>query len=224
MEERTSAAAAAIGLTPEDFESLSSLYNDRFDRLGVCAKTVGWGSTTDQFLRFEVLCRGLDLKGYRILDIGCGLGDFVAWAEERYGPDFDYVGLDLAANLVASASERFTGRHRQFVLGTLGPDSDLGEFDLIVSSGALSFRTSDNMSTMRALLQNAWAKTKGTLSVNFLSSYVDFQLEKNFHYRPEEIFSFSKTLSPWVALHHDYPLYEFTIQILRRPQVASHAP
>jgi SAM-dependent methyltransferase len=180
-------------------------------------QTVGWSSAQDQALRFEVLCRGLDLVGKRVLDLGCGLGDFVPWAEARFGEDFDYVGIDLAEDLIKAASQRFGGTRREFMAGTLGPESQIGEFDVIVSSGALSFRTTDNIRTMQALLSAAFARTREALSVNFLSSYVDFQLEKNFHYEPESTFRFAKSLSRWVRLHHDYPLYEFTLQVFSRP-------
>ena len=55
--------------------------------------------------------------------------------------------------------------------------------------------------------------SKDVLSVNFLSKYVDFELEKNYHYSPEEMFNFSKEITKKVNLYHDYPLYEFTIQL-----------
>jgi SAM-dependent methyltransferase len=215
MEKCPTSAAEAIGLDADDWLRLTSLYNGRLAEHGASVQTVGWRSAADQALRFDVLCRGLDLRNQRVLDLGCGLGDFVAWAESRFGPDFDYIGMDLAEKLIESATQRFGGPRRKFIADTLGPTTDVGSLDAIVSSGALSFRTSDNMKTMRSLLTEAWDRTRGALCVNFLSSYVDYQLPKNFHYKPEEVFSFAKSLSRWVILHHDYPLYEFTIQVFR---------
>ena len=40
-----------------------------------------------------------------------------------------------------------------------------------------------------------------------------FRKRKIFHYKPEEIFSFSKEITKYVSLYHDYPLFEFTIQL-----------
>ena len=54
------------------------------------------------------------------------------------------------------------------------------------------------------------------ISVNFMSSYSDYQLNKNLHYKPEEMFKFAKKLSPKVNLIHDYDLYEFTLQIHKK--------
>ena len=217
MPERTATAASLIGLSADDVARLAGLYNGRLAEHGLDVRTVGWGSAADQAMRFEVLCRGINLRGARVLDIGCGLGDFVPWAEARSGSDFDYVGLDLAADLITAAQNQHRGPRRLFLADTLGPHSELGTFDLIVLSGTLTFRTTDNDATMRRLLGEAWARCRGALCVNFMSSYADHQLAKNFHYAPEAVFAHAKSLTPYVALHHDYPLYEFTAQLFRSP-------
>jgi len=224
MAQRPTPAALELGLTSGDFDRLTGLYNGRLAELGHDVRTVGWSSAASQALRFSVLCRGLDLAGRRILDIGCGLGDFVPWAEGVHGTDFDYVGLDLAADLVAAAQSRHGGDRRRFIADTLAQGSDLGAFDVIVLSGTLTFRTADNRATMQSLLTRAFACCRGTVCANFMSSYADRQLEKNFHFVPEDVFGFAKTLTPYVTLYHDYPLYEFTVQLHRQPMPASPRP
>lgn len=213
------AATETIGLTADDVVRLTSLYNGRLSEHGISAKTVGWASISDQYLRFEVLCRGLDLRGRRVLDIGCGLGDFVPWAEARYGADFDYTGIDLSADLVAAARERFGGARRHFVAGTLPDGDDVGMFDIALLSGALTFKTTDNMAVMRSILASAWKHCAAAVCCNFMTGYADSRLEKNFHYSPEEVFAFAHSLSRFVVLYHDYDLWEFTIQILRQPSL-----
>lgn len=216
------AEAGAIGLTALDVERLTGLYDGRLEQLGADVQTVGWGSRSDQHLRFEVLCRGLDLRGKRVLDIGCGLGDFIPWAEGKFGPDFDYLGLDLSKGLIAAARERFGAERRRFVEGTLAPGSSMGDFDISVLSGTLTFKTSDNISTMRTVLTEAWERSSEAVCCNFMTGYADSRLEKNFHYSPEQVFGFAKSLSRFVTLHHDYDLWEFTIQIFRQPTLARH--
>jgi SAM-dependent methyltransferase len=218
MEKRTGAVEAeVIGLTASDLKRLTELYHGRLDVHGADVRTVGWSSRSDQHLRFEVLCRGLDLRGKRILDIGCGLGDFIPWAEQKFGADFDYVGLDLSTRLVAAARQRFGGPRRRFIEGTLASGTPTGDFDISVLSGTLTFKTSDNISTMRSVLLGAWERSREAVCSNFMTSYADTMLEKNYHYRPEEILTFAKTLSRFVTLHHDYDLWEFTIQVFRQP-------
>lgn len=219
MEERPRTAHEAIGLTADDYTRLTGLYDGRLAEHGVNVKTVGWGSVADQHMRFEVLCRGLDLKGRRVLDIGCGLGDFVPWAESKFGSDFDYLGIDLSEDLIKAARQRFGSEARRFMAGTLTPDLNIGEFDIAVLSGTLTFKTADNMATMHSVLTSAWQRCQVAVCSNFMTSYADSQLEKNFHYSPEQIFTFAKSLSRFVVLHHDYDLYEFTVQVLREPSL-----
>lgn len=220
MEKRSGTAATEnIGLTSDDVFRLTNLYNCRLAEHGLSASTVGWASRSDQNLRFEVLCRGLDLNGRRVLDIGCGLGDFVPWAEAKYGPDFDYTGIDLSADLVTAARKRFPGHRRQFVAGTLSDEEEVGMFDIALLSGTLTFKTADNMSVMRNILSSAWRCCTTAVCCNFMTAYADSRLEKNFHYSPEDIFAFARSLSRFVVLYHDYDLWEFTVQIWRHPSL-----
>ena len=66
------------------------------------------------------------------------------------------------------------------------------------------------------LIEKMFKISKKILSVNFMSSYCDYKLNKNLHYKPEEMFKFAKKLSPKVNLIHDYNLYEFTLQIYKK--------
>ena len=53
------------------------------------------------------------------------------------------------------------------------------------------------------------------ISLNFLSKYVDFELDKNQHYEQQEVFGWAKDITRRVNLFHDYPLYEFTVQLFK---------
>jgi SAM-dependent methyltransferase len=71
--------------------------------------------------------------GERILDLGCGPGDVVAWL-----PPMDYLGLDLNPRYVRAARRRYgsRGRFRQADVRSLAAD-DLGRFDVIIAIGVL---------------------------------------------------------------------------------------
>lgn len=197
-----------------DTTRAANLYNTRFDQHGRDIKTVGWGTESSQHLRFEVLFRGLDPKGKTILDVGCGLGDLVPYLEKRTDGDFRYFGIDIAEKLINNAGAAYGGVGREFHTGDIF-SVKVPPIDISVLSGALSFKTvgiedyaHDTMKTMFGLSRQA-------TSLNFLTKYVDFELEKNQHYQPETIFRWAKQLSKRVNLIDDYPLYEFTVQIFR---------
>ena len=65
-------------LTQEEKAKIRDLYGSRFAQYGSNHQTVGWGSVADQQLRFEMLCRNIDIKGKTVLDVGCGLGFLAA--------------------------------------------------------------------------------------------------------------------------------------------------
>lgn len=211
-------------MIPPDQEKIRQLYETRLGQFGDAAKTVGWGSRADQFLRFAMLARGLNLRGKRILDIGCGLGDFVTFAEDQTGGDFVYLGIDIAEKLVAFAREKYGGPRRTFVCGDFLDTVLDGTFDLVFLSGALSVRVSDNMTLARETLAKMANISGEAAAANFLSTHVDYQLDKDFHFDPGEMLNYAMTLKPWARVFHDYPLYEFTIQILSSPSTADRSP
>ncbi|MFA6091797.1 MAG: class I SAM-dependent methyltransferase [Elusimicrobiota bacterium] len=207
-------------LTPEERTSIRALYNDRYAEKGRSHETVGWSSRKDQRLRFEMLFRGLPIHGKTLLDVGCGLGDLIPFLDEKTGKDYEYLGTDISESLIADAEKTFGGPHRRFLVADI-LEQELPKADIVVLSGALNFRIADNMSHARSMLRKMFELSNETAAANFLSSFVDFQHPKNFHYPPGELFDFSKTLTRWVSLHHDYPLWEFTLQLHRRALEAS---
>jgi SAM-dependent methyltransferase len=77
----------------------------------------------------------LDLKaGERILDVGCGPGDILA----HMPSDVNYVGIDLNADYIDAAQDRF-GQKGQFFHGRAGEMEKIveGQFDVILAYGLL---------------------------------------------------------------------------------------
>jgi len=203
-----------VNISSQERAEIVSLYQARLEQEMPEHAVVGWGSREDQWLRFSQLFRGLEPTGKRILDVGCGLGHLVEFLDQQTGGDFEYLGVDLAPGLIAQAQEKAANSQRRFqVCDLLADKEDLGRFDIAVLSGALSYRVDDNLGLARSMIQRMSELADQSVALNFLSSYVDFELEKNFHYEPELMFAFAKSLCPRVALFHDYPLYEFTLQL-----------
>lgn len=197
-----------------DINKAARLYNNRFEQYGRDIKTVGWGDESSQHLRFEVLFRGLNLKGKTILDVGCGLGDLVPYLERRTNGDFNYIGIDIAEKLISSAVSTYGGKGREFFVGDIF-SLRVHHVDISILSGALSFKTPGIEDYARETMRIMFERSREVASLNFLTNYVDFELEKNQHYQPEMVYSWAKKLSKRVNLIDDYPLYEFTVQILK---------
>lgn len=210
-------------LTPGDKRRIVELYEGRLAIYGYDVRTIGWGSRADQALRFEVLSRGLNLNKKRILDVGCGLGDFAEFLFAKGFSEYSYMGVDVAPKLVEEANRRFGASNCSFRSLDILDDHKVGVFDIVVCSGALSFKVANNVLLAKKMLAKMYELSQEATCVNFLSSHVDFKLDKNYHYDPSVIQAHASTLSRWTRLYHDYPLYEFTIQILRQPDSAVHS-
>lgn len=202
-------------ITVSEKRKITNLYGNRYKKFGRSHKTAGWGSAEDQYLRFELLFRNINPKGKSIIDVGCGLGDLVPFLNKRSRGDFDYLGIDICKPLLDDAKKRFSSDRITFLVGDILEIRKLKSADIVVLSGALNFKIQSNQTYAKNMIKKMFGLAKEVACINFMSSYVDFQTKKNYHYSPETIFRFAKSLTRWVSLYHDYPLWEFTIQLYK---------
>ena len=205
-----------MGLTMKNMDTskVEELYNARFEKYGNDIKTVGWGSASSQKIRFEVLFRNLEPMGKTILDIGCGLGDLVPFLEERTDGDFQYIGIDIAEKLIEHATNTRENERTKFHHGDVF-SLCLPEVDIAVLSGALSLEVNNIESYAYETMKRMHELVDEAACLNFLSKYVDYELDKNHHYSPEKVFTEAIKLTKRVNLFHDYPLHEFTVQLFK---------
>ena len=75
------------------------------------------------------------------------------------------------------------------------------------------YSSSDNFQVMCQAIQLAYNHSNHSVSIDMMSSYVDFENPELYYYQPEEIFKFAKSLTKKVKLLHDYRPFEFCIQL-----------
>lgn len=194
----------------EDKITIVSRYQKRLSEYGPGIQALASGSTERRDTRFNVLSSIGDLHGCRLLDLGCGLGDFYAWLQKN-GIVVDYTGYDITPELVDFAAERFP--EADFEVRDIQTEGIQESFDFIVSSQTFNNRLShdDNFDVMKEVLQICYDACDKAVAIDMMTTYVDFQ-EKHLHYyQPEAVFSYAKTLTKRVSLRHDYPAFEFVI-------------
>ena len=205
-----------------DREKAIQRYSERLDRLGATVQALGWRNKEQQYLRFEILSTIGDLHGRSVLDVGCGFGDFYTYLNER-GIEVDYVGIDISPEILDEA--RRCHPQIDFRQVDLLVD-DFGEtFDYVVESGIFNHEVDDNEQFAHDMLTAMFGRCKIGIAANMMTSYVDYRDEYLYYYDPKLIFDFARILSRFVAVRHDYPLYEFTLCLYRQsPFIASTAP
>lgn len=201
-------------LTQNNREDISKLYDGRLKRLGCTPATVGW-NRGKQWLRFEMLFKTFEIENSRILDIGCGLGDLVDFLYEKSEP-FKYTGIDLTKSFIEEAEKKHKQSNVRFIYGDFLEEKGL-ECDVAVCSGAFNYRLKDqsNLDVAFEAMKKAFDIADVGIAFNFLSKYVDYQVEEGYYYDPADILNFSYSLSRNVVLWSNYMPFEFTVAVLK---------
>ena len=78
---------------------IESFYSRTLERFDASYRGVGWSRKSTQEIRFMILSLIADIKDARILDMGCGTGDFFAYLVENGFVFLIAVHIDYNINL-----------------------------------------------------------------------------------------------------------------------------
>ena len=194
-------------------EYVISFYNNAFQMHGDRPESLRW-TTNGQFLHYESLLDiGSGIEGKKVLDYGCGKGDFFQFMKDR-DIKVHYTGFDINEKLVSLAKKKFPEcRFKVFDMESDELDED---FDYVFLCGVFNLRVEGLDETIKNTLTKLFKRCRIALAFNALSAYnpkKDFEL----HYvYPEEMFEFAvKNLSPFVILKHDRIPYDFIMFVYK---------
>ena len=193
-------------------EYVISVFDRKLLLHGDRPEAVGW-SSKGQILRHQAMLDVGDINNSKILDFGCGKGDFYRFLVER-GIHIKYTGFDINEKLISLAKEKYPGvDFRVFDIDNDILDED---FDFIFLCGVFNLKVEGIDETIKKTLARLFQHCGTALAFNALSSH-DPEKDFELHYvSPEEIFTFTmKNLSPNVSLRHDRIMYDFTIFVYR---------
>lgn len=190
------------------FDRTLSLHGDR-------PEAVRW-TAQGQRSRYEALLDIGDLQGKKILDYGCGKGDFCGFLKEK-GIKAAYTGCDINKNLIAAARRNHpSADFRVFDI----EEEDLAEdFDYILLCGVFNLKVEGIEQTVKNVLARLYPRCRIGLGLNALSSLnpkKEFELS---YLDPGEMLRFAAgELSPFVALRQDRMPYDFMLCVYREQQ------
>lgn len=197
-------------MTQEEREATIKRYEQRLGQHGKSAQALGWKDQKQQWLRFDILSQIASLEGTKILDVGCGFGDFYTYLKEQ-GIHVEYIGYDIVPSLLDIAREQIPDA--RFELRDITAEAPTEKFDYVFSSGILNHKIEDNMTFAHTLITKCFEHATKGAAINMMTSYVDFRDDYLYYYSPEEMFSLVKSLTRFATLRHDYALYEFTLHL-----------
>ena len=197
-------------------KEVEDYYSEKVRTFGATAKGVDWNSEESQQLRFEQLSKVIyDDREFNILDYGCGYGSLYEYLKGRFN-SFHYSGYDISKEMLDKAKIKFEGNNAVFT----DHIETIERYNYVIASGIFNVKlnnsdenwmeyVTDTIQTMNLL------STKG-FSFNILTKYSDKEFMKDNLYYADPCYWFDyckKNISKYVALLHDYPLYEFTILV-----------
>jgi SAM-dependent methyltransferase len=200
-------------MNEKDYQEIIERYNRRLKEFGYSIKTLAAGTPERRNIRFKILTEIGNFENKSVLDIGCGFADFIRFLNEE-GITCSYTGYDINAELLSVAKNVYPSG--QFIIKDIFHE-DFPAFDYIVSSTTFNnrYKYEKNYELVDKLFQICFGHAREGVAIDFLTSYVDYQVRDAFYYEPERLFSLAKKYTRRVVLRHDYPLYEFCIYMYK---------
>jgi SAM-dependent methyltransferase len=200
-------------------EETTRWYAEKVRRYGYDHRGLGFGRRVSQELRFEALLELGDFDGQRLLDVGCGFGDFLEFLHGR-GIHPVYTGLDACAPMIDRCIERFgAGAHRFVVADVLAHEP--GEpYDYVVASGLFGFEAPGARERIRPSLERMFAWCTRGVAANFLSARSPRPAADRVYVEPAAVLAMAFDLTPAVSLDHRYLPNDFTVHLHKRGKSA----
>ena len=208
-------------------------YTKIFELYGATSKGVDWGDEKDFLFRHKKMLSVLQEDFWEsnsrisILDVGCGWGGLLSYAEEFFNIELDYTGIDIVETMVKYASEKFP--HGKFDCVDIFDMREEEKYDFVVCNGILTQKHADTTNPemehfSRNLIQKMFAICKRGIAFNMMSTRVNFMVENLYYQNPSELLTWLLAdVSPRVRIDHGYSsmangkgkFYDFTIFVYK---------
>ena len=174
---------------------------------------VGQWSLEGQQFRFEKLIQIGDLRGCRVLDVGCGLGDLYPLLLKRFD-NIDYTGIDIVPDLIENAAKKYA--NAKFLCQDILTDGIDGMFEYAFISGMFNNPIINCTDFMKKIISQVFQHCTKGFAFNFISTYVNhIDLGMAYH-DPIDIFEFClKSLTRKATMHHHYERCDVAVYLYR---------
>jgi len=201
------------GITESDKQEIIELYESRLKKHGMSVKTMGWRDKKQQYLRFRLISEIGAINNRSVLDVGCGFGDLYDYLRKNR-LKVEYTGYDLAPGIIATAKKT---RPKEVTLEVkdILKDTVRKKYDYVVASGILNKRISDNFAYAKKMVSTMFKLSKRGIAINMFTTDVTYKEPHLYYYSTENLLKFAKSLSNFVVVKRNYPLYDSTLYIYK---------
>ncbi len=189
-------------------------YHTLLSKYGECHSALDWGSEESQELRFEVLSNISNLNACSVLDVGCGLGDFYKFLQDK-NINSTYTGLDISKEFIDIANKKYPVANFINSSITKLKLSTINKHDYVFASGIYATYQHGNYTYFESVLKIMWGLANRGVAFNSLSSWAKDKDEGEFYADPIKILKICKQYTDKIVFRHDYHPRDFTIYLLK---------
>jgi SAM-dependent methyltransferase len=183
-------------------------YRAQFRHFGATHHALLWTSEQAQLRRFRVLCDVIAPTD-SVVDVGCGLGDLLAYLRRERSFTGEYLGLDFVPEFIAHCRARFDAdAGARFEIFDARAEAVPIGFDCYVVCGTfnnLVTTVEDNMLWRRRTIEQLYRAARKVAAFNALSTYGNPEAPGLVLTHPHEMLEWcAERVTPNLALRHDY--------------------
>jgi ubiquinone/menaquinone biosynthesis C-methylase UbiE len=197
---------------PQDLKRIQKFYQDSLNEYGIDdARSVHWIDTQRQLIRFEILLHIATIDGKKILDVGCGLGDFYKFLIKKRITT-QYTGIDIVPEFINAAQRKYP--KKQYVEASFiktDIDDITDTYDYVFASGAMSFKVENNNEFYFTMIKKMYDLAKKGVAFNMLNKSDHIDDATFAAYDPKEVADYCQTLASRVEIVTDYLPQDFTV-------------
>ncbi|SRR6266851_1634502 len=180
---------------------------------GPSLPAVGW-SPESLRKRFEVLSGVGLMTNARVLDVGCGFGDFLAFLREVGQVPAYYAGIDVVTEFIDEARRRHPDAC--FQVADLVDLSGENTYDYCLASGIFYLPSSDWQNYVRETALKMFELSDKGSAINFLSSFSRRPDATSYYADPGVVLSLlGQYVCRRLVLRHDYLPNDFTVYLYK---------
>jgi ubiquinone/menaquinone biosynthesis C-methylase UbiE len=198
-------------MDPYSKDQILSFYNFHLKKFGDRPEALRW-TPQGQIRRYHTLIEiAPDLQNSKVLDYGCGTGDFYRFMKRR-GITTQYTGVDINENFIEIAKRKYP--ECAFRVMNIDEDPLDGFYDYVFICGVFNLLVPGVKDDLKNALVTLFRHCNRGLALSALSSHSPVKDPELNYTSPEEMVQFSlENLSPYLALRHDRVQNDFTLYI-----------
>ncbi len=198
-----------------------AIYRENYLKYGDTPQGTFQNNERTIFTRFEQLLK--DLLPYKphdfsVFDVGAGTALLHTYLLQK-NITHQYAGSEIVEEMISDCLKKYPGIN--LYNEDITKNFHSTNYDFVVLSG--TFNMMQNLSEKEwkdycyAVILKMFDLCEIGISFNMLTSYSTFTDGSLAYFNPSEVFDFcQKNLSRFTILNHGYPLYEFTITVLKK--------